>query len=558
MIAENSQSSPASPSLIFTHAKVFTSNPAQPHAEAVAVTGNRVLAVGNTQDLLALKRPGTRLIDAQGCTLMPSFIDCHVHLYIGSAELDNVFLDAVLTLEDLRTTLHKHIQAHPDVEWVCGSHMKYSILPGNEPLTRYHLDGIMADIPIVLMAYDYHTLWANTKALELGGILHGFDPGPTGVVVMGSDNLASGELREAAAYQPVLLHAGTWGRVTAELTSSHSSPPTQQADLHMIKKGLAFLARHGITSLHNMDGNLAQLALYSSLEESGDLTVRLSVPYSVSPTTPASEIEEASQLQSSYHSDFLRFEAVKFFMDGVIESCTAYLLEDYADAPLQQGHSYYTPEQFNELGSLCDRLGLQIRVHAIGDASIRQTLDGFGAIRRVNGPRDHRHRIEHIELLHPSDIPRFAQLGVIASMQPLHLAGVTFENDVWLNRVGESRWDRGFSWRSLRKAGTHLAFGSDWPVVSPNPMLGLDRAINRKSWLPGLAPQSQELAECLVSYTREAAFAEFQEHQKGQLRPGFLADLVLLSANLESIPSEEISSVVPVITICNGHITYES
>jgi predicted amidohydrolase YtcJ len=176
----------------------------------------------------------------------------------------------------------------------------------------------------------------------------------------------------------------------------------------------------------------------------------------------------------------------------------------------------------------------------------------------ANGPRNRRHRIEHIELLHPTDVSRFAQLGVIASMQPLHLAGSNFENDVWLKRIGETRWDHGFSWQSLRNSGSHLAFGSDWPVVSPNPMLGLDRAMNRKLWATNLSSQSQTLFECLASYTREAAYAEFQEDRKGQLRPGFLADIVLLSADLESIPSEEISKVVPLITICDGHITYQA
>lgn len=552
------ESSQPSPSLIITHARVLTSNPDQPRAEAIAVAGNRIIAVGRNNDILTLRQPNTHLIDAEYCSLLPGFIDSHAHLLIGSAELDNVFLDDVRTLEDLRIKLKNHVAAHPDVEWICGSHMKYSILPSDEPLTRHHLDAILPDQPVVLMAYDYHTLWANTKALVLAGILNGYDPGPTGVVVMGADNLVTGELREASAYHPLLIHAGPWGRVTSELSNGQPLDISPEAYLRTIKKGLAFLARHGITSVHNMDGNLAQLALYASLEESGELTVRLSASYGITPTTTHSAIEEAAQMRSEHHSDLLRFEAAKFFMDGVIESGTAYLLGDYADTPGQRSHPFYSIEQFIEVTSLCDRLGLQIRVHAIGDAAIRQTLDGFEAIQRINGPRDRRHRIEHIELLHPSDIPRFAQLGVIASMQPLHLAGSNFENDVWLKRVGEARWQYGFTWRSLRNSGARLAFGSDWPVVTPNPMLGLDRAINRKPWLPHLSPQSQTLSECLTSYTRTGAFAEFQEDKKGQLRPGYLADIVLLSKDIESLPSEEISQVVPIMTMCDGRITYEA
>jgi len=555
---ENIRTFTASPDLIFSHARVLTFNPDQPRAEAIAVAGNRIIAVGSNNDILALRQPNTHLIEAEYCSLLPGFIDSHAHLLIGSAELDNVFLDDVRTLEDLRIKLKNHVAAHPDIEWICGSHMKYSILPSDEPLTRNHLDAILPDQPVVLMAYDYHTLWANTKALVLAGILNGYDPGPTGVVVMGADNLVTGELRESAAYHPLLIHAGPWGMITSELSNGQPLDISPEAYQRTLKKGLAFIARHGITSLHNMDGNLAKLALYASLEGSGELSTRLSVPYGITASTTSFDIEEAAHLHSEYHSDMLRAGAVKFFMDGVIESGTAYLLDDYTDAKGFCGYPFYTLDQFIKLGSLCDRLGMQIRVHSIGDAATRQTLDGFEAIQRINGPRNRRHRIEHIELLHPTDVSRFAQLGVIASMQPLHLAGSNFENDVWLKRVGETRWDHGFSWRSLRNSGSRLAFGSDWPVVSPNPMLGLDRAMNRKPWAPNLSSQSQTLFECLASYTREAAYAEFQEDRKGQLRSGFLADIVLLSADLESTPSEEISKVVPLITICDGHITYQA
>lgn len=326
----------------------------------------------------------------------------------------------------------------------------------------------------------------------------------------------------------------------------------------MVKKGLAFLSRNGITSIHNMDGNLAQLALYAALEQPGDLSVRISFSIGVTPDTSPADLNAAVLARSAHQTDLLRFQGAKFFMDGVLESLTAYTLDDYPGNPGHHGHPYYSLESFVELASLCDRLGLQIRVHAIGDAAVRQTLDGYENIRRINGPRDSRHRIEHIELLHPGDAQRFSQLGVIASMQPLHLAGATFADDLWLKRAGEARWDRGFCWRSLRNSGAHLAFGSDWPVVTPNPMLGLDRAINRKPWAPHLAPQSQTLLESLASYTREAAYAEFQEKHKGQLRPGYLADLVLLSADLETLPPQSISSVVPFMTVCDGHITYEA
>jgi hypothetical protein len=178
-------------------------------------------------------------------------------------------------------------------------------------------------------------------------------------------------------------------------------------------------------------------------------------------------------------------------------------------------------------------------------------------VQKINGKRDSRHRIEHIEIIHPQDLPRFAQLGVIASMQLLHLPGALGEDKVWLSHAGQERWGHSFAWQSLRQAGARLVFGSDWPVVQPDPMLALHVALNRKPWLPGLPDQQQNLEQAIASYTYEAAFAEFREDCKGQLRPGMLADLVLLSEDLESVPAEEISRVHPAMTICDGRVVYK-
>jgi hypothetical protein len=205
----------------------------------------------------------------------------------------------------------------------------------------------------------------------------------------------------------------------------------------------------------------------------------------------------------------------------------------------------------------CDRLNLQIAVHAIGDGAVRQTLNGFEAVQQMNGKRDSRHRIEHIEIIQPDDLPRFAQLGVIASMQPLHLPGALGEDKAWLSHTGQGRWGRSFAWQSLRKAGARLVFGSDWPVVQPDPMLALQVALTRKPWLPGLPDQHQDLEPAIASYTRDAAYAEFQEGCKGQLRPGMLADLVMLSENLEAVPTEEISRAFPIMTICDGRVVFQ-
>jgi predicted amidohydrolase YtcJ len=243
-------------------------------------------------------------------------------------------------------------------------------------------------------------------------------------------------------------------------------------------------------------------------------------------------------------------------MDGVIESYTALMLDDYADRPGNRGTAIFNAEQFTRLATEADRLGLQIAVHAIGDGAVRRTLDGFAHAEHVNGGRDSRHRIEHIEVLHPDDLPRFEQLGVIASMQPLHVA-ISGPGQLWAQRVGAARWGRSFPWQTLRESGAHLVFGSDWPVVTQNPFLGIHTALTRQPWAEAQPVEAQALEATLAAYTRDAAYVEFQEGVKGQLRAGMLADLVLLSGDIEATPVEQLKDMTVALTVCDGQVVYE-
>jgi predicted amidohydrolase YtcJ len=327
----------------------------------------------------------------------------------------------------------------------------------------------------------------------------------------------------------------------------------------MLRRGLAEAAKMGVTSVHNMDGDMEQLTLYSSLENRDELILRVYCPYSVKPDTLPEALTEAVAMRRAFQSDMVRGGCVKFFMDGVIETYTGLLLDDYAGLPGSCGGSLFSAEHFNSMAAEADRLGLQIFVHATGDGAVRRALDGFEAAQRQNGRRDSRHRIEHIELIHPEDVPRFVELGVIASMQPAHVPLQTPDDpDVWPARVGLERWGRSFAWQTLRQAGARLAFGSDWPVAPQDPLLGLHAALNRRPWLPGLPEQRQTLADAIAAYTCDAAYAEFQEQSKGQLKAGMLADMVLLSTDLFATPADEIDRVHPVLTICDGRIVYEA
>ncbi len=530
--------------LLITNAKVYTVDEAQPWAEAVAVRANRIIFVGDRGGADAFRGPHTRVIDGAGRTLIPGIIDSHYHLLWGSLGLTAIRLGQAYTPEAVAENILAFAAAHPDREWLVGRGFLYTVQPDGKPLDRHFLDKLVPDRPLYIVAFDGHTAWGNTEALRRGNLLHGGETGPNSEIVMDPETgLATGELREPPAFKGIrdLLPIPT----TAD----------KRAALH---KGMAEAASLGVTSVHNMDGDEEQIQLYAAMEDMGEMTLRVYVPYSVTPETPIEALAEAVDWRSRYQSNYVRSSCIKLFMDGVVESYTALLVDDYAGMPGNKGSANFSAEHFNRITLEADRLGLQVTVHAVGDGAVRRTLDGFALAQEINGVRDSRHRVEHIELLHPDDLPRFAELGVIASMQPLHSPLEVDETDVWPSRLTQDSWGRSFPWRALRDAGARLAFGSDWPVVSQDPMLGIHAALNRRPWLPGQPDESQTLEETIAGYTKDAAYTEFQEHEKGIIRTGYLADLVLLSANLFTAPVETIHEVRPVLTVCDGRVVFEA
>ncbi len=294
-------------------------------------------------------------------------------------------------------------------------------------LTRHHLDRMCPDRPFAVSSGDHHTMWVNTKALDVTGLLHGKTLGPGNEIVMGDDGLATGELREVEAFGPIIKYSGeqraTLGLATGGEPSPVPSAKERATDIEIIKRGLAWCAKHGITSIHNMDGNLYTLELLGEIEAQGSLLCRNKVPFHFKNFMKVDMLEKASLMAERYKSDMLSSGLVKFFYDGVLESYTACMVDDYADRPCHKGEPLFTQEQFNEAAIEADRRKLQIAVHCIGDAAVRRVLNGYETARRANGKRDSRHRIEHVEVITEIDIPRFQELGVIASMQPPHPPG---------------------------------------------------------------------------------------------------------------------------------------
>lgn len=549
--------------LIVLNARVLTMDDGSPRAEAVAVAGNTIVHVGDRPGAEALKGSGTRVVDAGGSTLLPGFIEAHMHLFPGAAELDTLQLFGVHGFESLRNAVRGYAATKPSAPLLVANGADYTILSGSERVTRQHLDRILPDRPFAMASPDHHTMWANTRALEAAGILKGRDVGTGNEIVMGDDGLATGELREGEAFGPVMALAGGGGRERLGLSTGGEpdpapSPAERAHDRDMLRRGLDHLAAHGITSFHNMDGNLYQLELLDEIDREGGLKARARVPFHFKPFMQLDALEKASLMAERYGGERLRSGFVKLFIDGVLDSWTAVMAEDYADRPGHRGDLLFEPARFAEIASEIDRRGLQIAVHAIGDGAVNTVLDGYEAARRANGPRDSRHRIEHIEVVLPSDVARFRELGVVCSMQPPHPPGTMgLPLEPTIHMIGERRWPFAYDWRTLRDAGATLAFASDWPVSDVNPILGIEAAVTRKAWKAGLPEQRQTLMETLASYTRDGAWTEFMEHRKGRLKPGMLADLVVLSGDIEATEPEAIHTLKPAMTVCDGRVTYE-
>ena len=548
--------------LIVTNARVITMDAEQPNAEAVAVKDGLIVSVGGAGEVAEWQGAGTRVIDAAGGSVLPGFIEAHMHLFPGAAELVHLQLSGVAGFEALRDAIRGYAAAHPDAAMLVGQGADYTVL-GSERVTRHHLDAILPDRAFCMAAPDHHTMWANTRALEMAGVLHGRKLGPGNEIVMGADGLAEGELREGEAFGPVLDLAGEsrvrLGLSTGEEPDPMPTPAERTADRDIMRRGLAWCARHGVTSIQNMDGNLYQLELLSEIEAEGSLSCRVQVPFHYRNHMTLDMLEKASAMARRYDGEWLSSGIVKVFYDGVLDSWTAVMIEPYADRPDWVGEPLFTPQQFIDLAVAIDKRGLQIAVHSIGDGAVRAVLDGYAAAQQANGKRDSRHRVEHIEVIAASDIPRFAELGVIASMQPPHLPGaMDFPLEPTVSRIGARRWPLSYAWRTLKDAGAHVVFASDWPVSPIDPILGIQAAMLRKPWADGDPDQSFSLHEALAAYTVEGAYAEFAEDRKGRLKPGYMADLVVLSGDIEAKAAEELHNLHPIITICGGKISYEA
>jgi hypothetical protein len=547
--------------LIILNGSVLTMNDDEMCPTAVAVCGNRITAVGTDAEILRLAGGETKTVDAQGATVMPGFVESHMHLFAGSFSLRHLQLADVEGVADLSDALLAFADKSPDEGLLIAQGVSYGILGNGAELSRHVLDEIIADRPVFLQSNDLHNAWVNTISLEKAGLLHGADVGANAEIVLGPDGLATGLLKEFAAQETVLSLRTSGGRETLGIEGAepdHVTPDQRAEDKAALLGGLSYCAAHGITTILNMDGNRYQADLLREMEAAGNLKCRIEVPYTHTPQKSLSQLAEAVSMRQDYNSDKLWSSRVKLFMDGVLDARTAFRMSDYPGYPGECGHPYYPASQFADIATEADRADLQISVHAIGDGAVNAVLNGYETAREANGQRDSRHRIEHIEVIQPDDIARLAALGVVASMQPVHPPGCDgLPLEPTISLIGPELWASSYAWRPILEAGCTVCFSTDWPVSPLSPINAIQNAMTRQPWTDGLADQRLSLADTLMATTRNGAYSAFKEDRFGRILPGLFADIVVLSENIMQCPVADIGRITVMMTVCDGEITHE-
>jgi predicted amidohydrolase YtcJ len=546
--------------ILFIHGNVYTGVPANSQfssidrEEAIAVRGDRILAVGKTFDLQKYKGSQTQIVDLGGHFVMPGFNDAHVHLADAGMKKLSVDLTGVKSLDELRGRLAKKVEQSTAGEWIVGAGWDETLWPVKVPPTRWDLDEVSTDHPVLLTRVDEHIGVANTRALQLASItLASRDP-MGGHIDRNENGEPTGILRETA------------------LDAVHDVIPKPNHDQRReaLELALADLAANGVTSVQDCStvesacSTWEDFQIYEELEKDGKLTARITewLPFDAS-------VDELNQKRNSHpRSDLmLHTGMVKAFLDGSLGSHTAALLEPYADDPKNSGLPHYDPAKLNDMAKARVLAGFQLGFHAIGDKAVELALDAFAEAEKAArdehakgaaGTDEFRLRVEHAQVATQQEIARFAQFKIIASMQPCHLlTDMRWAQD----RLGPKRAATSYAWLSFLNKNVPLAFGTDYPVESVNPFRGLYAAVTRKSedgkqeYFP---EQRLTIDQAIHAYTVGSAFAQFEEKEKGEIVPGMLADFVVLDRDVAAISAEKLLGTKVLRTVVGGKTVYEA
>ena len=525
---------------VFLGGRIWTADPSRPRAQALALAGDAIVAVGTDAEVRRYVGPATQTVDLRGRFVAPGFNDAHLHFLV----VENADLTGAASVEEVQGRIRAYAAAHPDQAWVTGRGWVYGAFPGSLP-DRRQLDAAVADRPAFMTSYDGHSAWANSKALQMAGITRDTRDPDHGVIVRDEKGEPTGALKESAS------------RLVGRLL-----PPASAEDRYAaLKRRLEEAASYGLTSAQNASIAAADVAAYERVAAEGGLKVRFYFALPMVKDIAADDLAHYKAMRTKYPGPLMKFGAVKGFVDGVVESRTAAMLEPYPGGGT--GELNWTSDDLDRTVVLYDREGFQVFLHAIGDKAIRMALDAYERAAQANGTSGRRHRVEHIEAPTRADIARFKPLGVVASTQALFANPDQNTYEVYAPTLGPDRESRAMAFRSLDEAGAVQAFGSDSPVFSMEVLRGIYCAATRMTpeGTPpgGWQPQERISAEAaLRHFTRDAAYASFEEQRKGTLAPGMLADLVVLSDDVVAIPPAQILKTRVLLTVMGGRDTYRA
>ncbi len=522
---------------------IFTGNATSPFDGFVAVRDDIIIGVGPRSEMECFVGPSTETWDVGDRLVMAGFHDFHLHLFLGAMFEGFCQLTFGHTEDASAKMVARYATEHPDEEWVLGFGWHHVRWPGQNLPTRHSLDRYIPHRPVVLLNEEAHSAWLNTAALQKLGI-HRDTPEPLfGKIEKDEHGDPTGFLYETAVQY--VVKAFTFD---------------EKVKNRLLTGMLLKTSSNGITSVSDMlplpGYTLGDPAFYQSFEEKGKLSSRIHFLDVLD-----GNLERGVQFREKYQSDKLQFSGLKQFLDGVPLTYTGYLLHPYSDLPTERGGTIYEPHVYQQWIDEADREGFRVRLHACGDGAVRLALDLYEHARSVNGIRDSRHTIEHIEVCNPGDFDRFAKLGVIASIQPEHLTAGSMDTHAYLDRLGLDRSRYTWPIGSLQEHRASIAFGTDFPIVDLNPMLGLYRAVTRKheDGTPqgGWNPQEKiSLAAALTHYTKSPAFGNFREHDLGTIDVGKKADLVVLDRNLFDVAPEEMLETNVWLTMMDGEVVF--
>jgi predicted amidohydrolase YtcJ len=533
--------------LVLVHGKVWTGDAAMPEAEAVAVSGETILAVGSSDAMLKLAAPGARIVELRGRRVLPGFNDAHVHVTWGGEQLVSVHLTDAASQAEFRARIAAFAKTAPEGAWIVNGSWDHERWNPVALPTHQLIDDVTPENPVAVTRTDGHMLLANALAMRLAGIDKNTKDIPGGVILRDADGNPTGIFKDAAV--PLILKM---------------IPPQGQSQIESeFLAAQAVAARNGVTSFQDMaylddQQGPAKVRALESLERQGKLKIRVGENLRLSLGVPMSELG----IQADFKDGLFHIGGLKSFADGGLGASTAWFFEPYTDNPANRGIAgaeMQDEEKLYAAFKAADRAGLQLITHAIGDHANHDILNLYERLEKEDGPRDRRLRIEHAQHLKAEDIPRFASLHVIASVQPYH----AIDDGRWAEkRIGPERIKTTYAFRSLIDSGATVAFGSDWPVAPLSPLIGIYAAVTRRTidgknpngWQP---QQKVTVAEAVKAYTYGAAYAEGEEQVKGTLEPGKLADIIVLAEDIFSIDPIGIQDVKVDSTYLGGELIYQ-